>query len=134
DGARGGCVTLSDIYEADDDDNVLNKPGQEATGRWLLTTDLYVLDGIILMVWGSESYGDADVLRLESTDANYINLRGYGGSLSFAHTVVTSWDTHAGTVREEYEGGRSYISCVSEILDGEDCEGNAKNDMGECRM
>lgn len=104
DGARGGCVTLSDIYEAgltangisggnlyilDDDDNVLNKPGQEATGRWLLTTDLYVLDGIILMVWGSESYGDADVLRLESTDANYINLRGYGGSLSFAHTVVS---------------------------------------------
>lgn len=54
--------------------------------------------------------------------------------LDRTRSQVTSWDTHAGTVREEYEGGRSYISCVSEILDGEDCEGNAKNDMGECRM
>lgn len=34
----------------------------------------------------------------------------------------------------EHEGGRSFINCVSEVQAGDDCDGAAKNDMGECRM
>ena len=61
-------------------------------------------------------------------------VRGYGGSLYFEDTVVTSWDTNTKTPQEVHEDGRSYLNCVSEYLTGETCEGNAKNDMGECRM
>lgn len=49
---------------------------------------------------------------------------------------VTSWDTDQMEEQESYEGGRSFINCVSEVLgpDSETCDGIAKNDMGECRM
>lgn len=59
---------------------------------------------------------------------------------------VTSWDTKNGVEQTTYEDGRSYINCVSEIMTGstvgsdstedspDDCDGAAKNDMGECRM
>ena len=47
---------------------------------------------------------------------------------------MTSWDTDSKKPQETYEGGRSYLNCVSEYLTGETCEGQAKNDMGECRM
>ena len=42
---------------------------------------------------------------------------------------VCAWD-----VQEVYEGGRSFVNCVSENLTGETCVGAAKNQMGECRM
>lgn len=47
-----------------------------------------------------------------------------------------SWDEGAGTYDEDYDGGRSYISVISEIITDpdEDCEGKAKNTMGEARM
>ncbi len=61
-------------------------------------------------------------------------VRGHGGSLYFEDTVVTSWDTPNKAPQEEYEGGRSFLNCVSEKLTGETCDGNAKNDRGECRM
>lgn len=53
-----------------------------------------------------------------------------------AHAQVFSWDEGAGTYDEDYEDGRSYISVISEVItdEDEDCEGNAKNTMGEARM
>lgn len=33
-----------------------------------------------------------------------------------------------------YEGGRSFVNCVSENFTGETCVGAAKDQMGECRM
>ncbi|CAN0451148.1 unnamed protein product, partial [Ectocarpus sp. 12 AP-2014] len=54
-----------------------------ATGTWLLTEELYVEDGITLKVYGSEAGGDADELRLLSTNETFINLRAHGGSLDF---------------------------------------------------
>lgn len=104
DGQRGGCVTLSDIYTAGRNldgtsggplyilraqDKVVNTPHQVITGCCLLTSDLYITDGITLLVWGTSYAGDADVLRLESTWNTFYNLRGYGGRLSFFHTVVS---------------------------------------------
>lgn len=47
-----------------------------------------------------------------------------------------SWDTGANTYDTNETDGRSYISCVSEIITdaNETCEGRAKNTMGEARM
>lgn len=53
----------------------------------------------------------------------------------FESTIVTSWDTTTNSPQEIYEDGRSYLNCVSEHEHiGEACEGQAKNEMGECRM
>lgn len=60
-GQRGGCVTLSQIFEARSgkaplyaiDPHTGNRV-EEATGTWLLTESLYVEDGITLRV-GAES-------------------------------------------------------------------------------
>ena len=47
-----------------------------------------------------------------------------------------SWDTDNNAPDEDEDDGRSYISAVSEIItdEDEDCEGRAKNTMGEARM
>lgn len=118
----------------DEDGNELPE-GAVPTGHWLLKGELYVTGGAILYVHGTSIGGDADTLRIQSEDDGLFHeVRGHGGSLSFRSTFVTSWDTTTGAVRETYEGGRSFINCVSEKLDGQTCEGRAKNDMGECRM
>lgn len=56
-GKRGGCVTLSDIYAAQEIDGPLYPVDPDSgdrvssvTGTWLLTESLYVKDGITLNV------------------------------------------------------------------------------------
>lgn len=57
DGERGGCVTLSQIFDARDGKGPLYAVDpdsgdrvDESTGTWLLTESLYVEDGITLFV------------------------------------------------------------------------------------
>ena len=47
-----------------------------------------------------------------------------------------AWDTSDNGPRTDDDDGRSYISAVSEIVtdENEDCDGKAKNTMGEARM
>ncbi|CAM9773108.1 unnamed protein product, partial [Discosporangium mesarthrocarpum] len=79
--------------------------------------------------------GDAQALRMLSTDSEFFNLRGYGGSLDFLDTTVTSWDSDgAPRPLNDITVGRSYISCISELNDSETCDGKAKKDQGECRL
>ncbi|CAN0386861.1 unnamed protein product, partial [Pylaiella littoralis] len=89
--------------------------------------------------------GDCDELRIESTSSkNFQELRGHGGNLYFEKTIVTSWDTVEKKPQEVYTGGRSFVNCVSELLDDDDefcttynqesCTTCAKGDKGECRM
>lgn len=49
---------------------------------------------------------------------------------------VVSWDEGKGTVDEDVDDGRSYISVISEVIvdEDEDCDGAAKKTMGEARM
>lgn len=66
-----------------------------------------------------------------------LQVRGHGGNLYFKDTIVTSWDTPNEKPQEKYEGGRSFLNCVSEKTESNtngECIGFAKNDMGECRM
>lgn len=101
-------MTLTDIYQARLNrrgvsrgplyilnalDEVVNAAGQAITGRWLLTSDMFVQDGITLLVWGDAIGGDANVLRIQSTSTSYFNLRGYGGNLSFYYTIVSAPST-----------------------------------------
>lgn len=52
---------------------------------------------ILFQLHGSESGGDCDALRIQSTDTIFFNLRGHGGSLDILDTVITSWDTDLAT-------------------------------------
>lgn len=138
----GGCATLTDMYNIqkgddgpllvlDASDKVVS--GGTPTGRWLMTWDITVVDGVQLLLHGSAVGGDCDVLRIQSDGSSaFHELRGHGGSLSFHSTKVTSWDTDKGEQQKEYKNGRSFINCVSEMTTtGAAC---AKNNMGECRM
>lgn len=117
------------LYVLDEDDEIV---GGDPTGRWLLTRDLRVVDGATLYVHGTSVGGDCDVLRIRSDGSSaFHEIRGHGGSLSFKSTKVTSWDTDSGKQQTDYSDGRSFINCVSEVLEDGDC---AKNNMGECRM
>ena len=46
------------------------------------------ISGIRVQVHGSSSGGDADELRLLSTNDTFINLRAHGGNLDFLSTKV----------------------------------------------
>ena len=68
---------------------------------------------------------------------------GYGtvgfsiGLISTARALqVFAWDTDNNAVDEDEDDGRSFISVLSEVItdDDEDCDGRAKNEMGEGRM
>eukprot|EP00903_Cladosiphon_okamuranus_P019297 g17738.t1 len=138
---RGGCFTLTDIYESGSRplypiDPTTNERTTTITGVWLLTEELYILDGITLQLHGRERGGDCDELRLLSDETTFLNLRAHGGSISFLGTKVTSWDEGKGTVDSNHEDGRSYISCVSEVIYDplQTCNGTAKSTRGEARM
>ena len=49
---------------------------------------------------------------------------------------VFAWDTDNNAVDKDEDDGRSFISVLSEVItdDDEDCDGKAKNEMGEGRM
>lgn len=124
------------VYVLDEDDNVVDG-ATTGTGRWLLTRDLRIIDGVTLFVHGLSIGGDADVLRIESTSSDFYEVRGHGGSLSFHTTKVTSWDTSNNEERQwESDKGRSYINCVTQFNDETlyDCDGRSNQEWGECRM
>ncbi|CAN0190743.1 unnamed protein product [Ectocarpus sp. 6 AP-2014] len=161
DGTTGGCATLSDVLaERVEKNGTVKGPlyplnpvtgekimnASQVTGHWLIEADLYVTNGVTLQLHGSASGGDCDALRIKSTDTEFFNLRGHGGSLDFLDTNITSWDTDLAVPNVRASGDydsvdddadpRSYISCISEIITdpSETCLGNAKNTRGECRM
>ncbi|CAM9140533.1 unnamed protein product [Laminaria digitata] len=140
-GTRGGCFTLTQIWESGKRplypiDPFDNTRVTTPTGVWLLTEELYVLDGVTLQLHGIARGGDCDELRLLSDESTILNLRAHGGSLSLLGTKVVSWDEGKGTVDTNHEDGRSYISAVSELIYDENqlCNGTAKENRGETRM
>lgn len=134
DGSRGGCFSPSQIY------NTLGPLSPlyplETPGEWMLEEELYVLDGIVLNVYGTDIGGDCDYLKLRSDSETIVSVRAHGGSLDFMHTKVTSWDPSKNGVDTDFDDGRSYISAISEIVvdPTETCKGVAKNNMGEARL
>lgn len=134
DGTRGGCATPTSVYEALGVTSPLYP--LETPGEWMLDESLYVLDGIVFNVYGSDIGGDCDYLKLHSSAATIVNVRAHGGSLDVMNTKITSWDPSTSDVDSDWADGRSYLSAISEVLldPSETCEGVAKNTMGEARM
>ena len=138
------CITVGEVWESlapkyPDTLHPIDELGNFAnssTGKWMLNSDLYVLDGVTLRIRGISVGGDADEFRLVSSSEKIVNLRAHGGSLDIDSTRIFSWDSTSRSYDEDIEDGRSFISCLSEILTDheETCEGRAKNDMGEGRM
>ncbi|CAN0056924.1 unnamed protein product [Pylaiella littoralis] len=146
-----GCFTPTDLYnfrgvEKDGSSKgplyVMDDNGEKVvapttiTNKWLLEAELYVEGGAVFYCKGTDVGGDCDEFRIRSNGADdYYEVRGHGGSLYFENTIVTSWNTTTNSPQETYEGGRSFVNCVSEREhEGDPCDGQAKNDMGECRM
>lgn len=134
DGSCGGCATPTSVYEALGAASPLYP--LETLGEWMLDESLYVLDGIVVNVYGTEKGCDCDYLRLRSDAETIVNIRAHGGSLDFMSTKVTSCDPSKAEVDSDWSGGRSYISAISEVMldPAEMCEGVAKRNMGEARM
>ncbi|CAM9195373.1 unnamed protein product, partial [Ectocarpus sp. 8 AP-2014] len=144
-----GCFTITDlynfrlesdgsakgpIYNLDDSYNIVLNPNV-LSNKWLLTAELHITGGAVFYCRGSSIGGDCDELRIQSTGpTDFHEVRAHGGSMYFESTIVTSWDTPNKTPQATYVGGRSFLNCVSEKLTGEVCVGQAKNEMGECRM
>ncbi|CAM9999100.1 unnamed protein product, partial [Ectocarpus sp. 13 AM-2016] len=134
DGTHGGCAALTRIHESLGPLSPLYP--LETPGEWMLDEYLYVLDGITLKNYGTNIGGDCDYLKLRSDSSVIVNVRAHGGSLDLMSTKFTSWDPATGDADSDSGDGRSYISAISEVLvdSAEECEGSAKNSMGEARM
>eukprot|EP00752_Nemacystus_decipiens_P013623 g12081.t1 len=142
-----GCFTMTDLYNfrgewSDgkskgpvyvlDDNGYVDEYPDRFTGKWLLTSDLFVTGGGTFYCRGADIGGDCDELRIESRGSNaYHEVRGHGGNLYFESTLVTSWDTPNRKPQTEHKNGRSFLNCISERRIGTTC---AINEMGECRM
>ncbi|CAM9671794.1 unnamed protein product [Choristocarpus tenellus] len=136
----GQCATLTDIYNADVkdiplyvlDDNMEIVEDGTPTGKWLLSTELYVEDGSTLVIHNEELYIRSD------SETPALNLRAHGGNLDIYRSKIYGWDYNNKQPDNdpEKETGRAYISCVSEIVvdSSQECDGRAKETMGECRM
>lgn len=135
DGSRGGCSSLTHIYETLGADKSPVYP-LETSGEWYLESELYVLDGITLEIYGTSVGGDCDYLKMKSDSTGHVYVRAHGGSLDIMDTKVTSWDLEVNGVDTNHEDGRAYLSAISEVLvdPSETCQGVAKNNMGEARM
>ncbi|CAM9950650.1 unnamed protein product [Scytosiphon promiscuus] len=146
---NAACVTLTDIYESRLDkmgnkgplypfDEATMQKSENVTGSWYLEAELFVTEESRLIVQGTDQGGDCDHLLLASSPGldGIIQVRAHGGSILIDSTHVESWDLEAGTVDEDYEDGRSYISAISEVIVDPSmiCDGMAKNDMGEARL
>ncbi|CAM9199692.1 unnamed protein product, partial [Hapterophycus canaliculatus] len=146
---NAACVTLTDIYESRLDkmgnkgplypfDEITMEKSVNVTGSWYLEAELFVTEESRLIVRGLEKGGDCDHLLLASSPGldGIIQVRAHGGSILIEGTHVESWDLAAGTVDEDYEDGRSFISAISEVIvdPTTTCDGMAKNDMGEARL
>ena len=134
DGSRGGCATPTSVYEALGEESPFYP--LETPGEWMLDESLYILDGIVLNVYGTGIGGDCDYLKLRSDSTVFVNIRAHGGSLDVRNTKVTSWDPSISDVDSDWSDGRSFISAISEVVldESETCQGVAKNNMGEARM
>ncbi|CAM9271896.1 unnamed protein product [Ectocarpus sp. 12 AP-2014] len=146
---NGACATMTDIYESRIDTYTGENKGpvypfdettggitNNVTGSWYLGSSLYVTEGARLVVQGLSKGGDCDHLLLASSSEKFINVRAHGGEIMLDGTHVESWDLLEGTVDENYDDGRSYLSAISEVIvdPAMECEGMANNDMGEARM
>ncbi|CAM9800582.1 unnamed protein product, partial [Sphacelaria rigidula] len=136
----GGCATLTDLYNAYPDGplKILDDEDAETTdgvvtNNWLLMSSITIYEGGLFQFNGEDYDGDCNTLRIQSDgSSDFHEIRGHGGSLSFKGTKVTSWDTSNGVQQTDYEDGRSFINCVSEMkTDNAEC---AQNNYGECRM
>lgn len=132
--SRGGCSSLTHIYETlGSEKSPLQPLGDD---EWYLESELYVLDGITLEIFGTSVGGDCDYLKMKSDNTGHVYIRAHGGSLDILSTEVSSWDMSKGSVDTDYEDGRAYLSAISELVadPSETCKGVAKGDLGEARM
>jgi hyaluronan synthase len=98
----GNVVTLSSVAEALQNPNLLERQGG---GEWILRANLYVSDGVTLVIDGRE----VSWLKLSSAPQGFVTLQSYNGNLFIQGTKITSWDETRNAPDTVYADGRSFI-------------------------
>lgn len=99
---EGSVVTISKIYNAIKDDQVLEKLENK---EWLLKANLFIEKDVILLIDGN----DVAWLKMKSDEAEFVWLKSYRGGILISNTKITSWDDKIGGPDTNYSDGRSYI-------------------------
>ncbi len=103
---KGSIVTVPQIATALRAQGRGNLLESTAPKEWLLRGDLYVSEGVTLIVDGNE----VEWLKLLSTTGeNFAYLRSYNGSMLIRDTKITSWDETKNAPDTDYSDGRAYI-------------------------
>lgn len=105
----GAVVSLADIYEALDDDNLLEQVEQY---EWVLKVNLKTFELVRLELHGEAAGGDVNWLKLRSESSSFVTIESSNGQISIRNTRITSWDRAAGTFDTAFldGSGRAYIS------------------------
>ena len=103
----GGCISPSEIYNSFTGSKTASPLYSLETGIWNLDSDLYIEDGVTLLLIGKESGGEVDELRMLSNNQKFVNLRGHGGNILMDGTKVFSWDNSTQSVDENQDDGES---------------------------
>lgn len=105
----GAIVSLADIDEALDDDNLLEQVDQF---EWVLRVNLKIYDLVRLELHGETAGGDVNWLKLKSDPSGFVSVESTNGQISIRNTRITSWDEAADTYDTDFldGSGRAYIS------------------------
>lgn len=105
----GAVVSLTDVYEALGDDNLLE---QVEHYEWVLKVNLRIFELVRLELHGEAAGGDVNWLKLNSGSAGFVSIESSNGQISIRNTRITSWDGAAGTFDTAFldGSGRAYIS------------------------
>src|SRR6266536_1653323 len=115
---NGGAVTLSDIK------GLLPKAQLDlvdpVNGVWLLRADLWIKDGIALMIHGTAAGGDVNELRLKGDNSSkagsFVSITADWGTIDIQGTKIISWDTAASRPDTEYQtNGRAFMRVRSSL-------------------
>lgn len=82
-------------------------------GGWLLSANLVLVKGAVLLLHGTAAHGDVDELRLLSTPTRYVSIKAEWGALDVQETRITSWDPPLNGPDLVHEDGRAFMAVHS---------------------
>ena len=99
---EGSIINLSKIYEALNNENILQKLDNK---EWVLRANLFIRDGVTLII-DDES---VSWLKLKSGKSGFVWLKSRNGNILIQNTKVTSWDEDVKLPDNNTLDGRSFV-------------------------
>ena len=99
---KNAFVTIPELAQRLNNRLLLEKTADKT---WILRKNLYIDNGVTLVVDGSE----VEWLKLGSDDRRFSWIKAESGNIIIRNTKITSWDEKQADFDRNYENGRSYI-------------------------